>query len=518
LTVELQQGTSSLPIESAKREAAVTGLLDCLIAKNYEAANTHGGMETIRGLLEDSKELSVPVVDLAAVLPDLKSHKRSGLHIASYYELDDPNWYPELLEEFFSAGVGGSLMALKEFADCVGKYRVQRAPKKRGEARPPKTNLVPISDFFEPATTMIEFGVSERFKHYYDLLFKHFDDKAAVVWVCFGPRPGTPVKWEGSLFLVVRPLDGKEWQDETISRAVESVYSVLDASFHRAIVNSAYKKEAQHQLELTYFAFGHELKNRIDALRMGDLSNKIHKSAPKLIPDVDRCRDRLRTLRGMAGVFSIVAKSQDGVLPPTWVSASKIPGAPDVPTEKQCEELKAALVNAVTAFWYLEDAEERLALRQINGGRATEVKRPTAFQSTPLPPFTAANQEPHLCFLSGLAELCRNAAKVVLTASPKHDRPHIDFEVKVPRDVAFVATVTIINPIVGDQHEPSQSVGILAALFERLNGIVELEQAKVLPESYPHALSDDAYVSSLFLFYPKRIRVAASPHVPPEAL
>ena len=162
------------------------------------------------------------------------------------------------------------------------------------------------------------------------------------------------------MFLLVRPLSGTEWRDETIRRAVESVYSVLDASFHRAIVNTAYRQEAKHQLELTYFAFGHELKNRIDALRMGELSNKVHASAPKLIPDVDRCRDRLRTLRGMAGVFSIVAKSQDGVLPPTWVSASKIPAPPDVPTEKQCEELKAALSSAVAAFWYLEDAEELL--------------------------------------------------------------------------------------------------------------------------------------------------------------
>jgi hypothetical protein len=495
----------------------VTGLLDCLLDKNYTAANEHGGMRTIRSLLEDSKELAVPVVDLVAILPDLKSQARRGLHIASYYALDDKNWYPELLTTFFTRGVGGSLLALRQFAKCIGEYRVQRATKPRGKAKPLKADLVSMSAFFPPHPKILEYSVNDRFNEYSNLLFNHFDDHAAVVWVCFGPRGENSIQWAGSLFLLVRPLSGTEWRDETIRRAVESVYSVLDASFHRAIVNTAYRQEAKHQLELTYFAFGHELKNRIDALRMGELSNKVHASAPKLIPDVDRCRDRLRTLRGMAGVFSIVAKSQDGVLPPTWVSASKIPAPPDVPTEKQCEELKAALSSAVAAFWYLEDAEELLVLRQINGGCATEVKRPSAFQATPLPPFNAENLEPHLCFLSGLAELCRNAAKVVLTASPKHDRPHIDFAVDVSRDVAFKATVTIFNPVAGDQYKPSESVGILADLFKCLNSIVELEQAEVL-ESYPYALSGDAYVSSRFLFFPKRIRVAASPYIPSEAL
>jgi hypothetical protein len=41
LTVELHQDASPLPIESAKREPAVAGLLDCLIAKNYERTAPH---------------------------------------------------------------------------------------------------------------------------------------------------------------------------------------------------------------------------------------------------------------------------------------------------------------------------------------------------------------------------------------------------------------------------------------------------------------------------------------------
>ena len=114
------QDTSAFSIESAKREASVTGLLDCLIEKDYKAADAHGGMRTIRCLLEDSNELSVPVVDLAAVLPDLKSNMQSGLHIASYYALDDKAWYPRLLVKFFSMGVGGSLMALEEFGHVLG--------------------------------------------------------------------------------------------------------------------------------------------------------------------------------------------------------------------------------------------------------------------------------------------------------------------------------------------------------------------------------------------------------------
>ena len=504
-------------IESAEREAAVTGLLDCLLERDYAAADKHEGMRVIRKLLEGSKELSVPVVDLAAVLPDLKSHTRSGLHIASYYALDDREWYPELLNQFFAKGAGGSLMALKGFAGCVGKYRIQRAPRKRGGGRPMNTKLVPISDFFPPASSMMDSDVGERFRDYYDLLFEHFDDKAAVVWVCFGPRAGKSVDWAGSLFLVVRPAEGKAWRDEAVSRAVESVYSVLDASFHRAIVNSAFRQEAVHQLELTYFAFGHELKNRIDGLRIGDLSNKIHALAPKLIPDIDRCRERVYMLQGMAGVFSIAAKAQDGILPRTWVSASSILSPADVPTKAQCAEMKAALINAVKAYWHLEDVKGVLALRHVTDEGVTELKRPTSFQDVRLPPFNPRNPEPHLCFLSGLAEICRNAAKAVSGAAAQYDHPHIDFSVYVKCDASFEATVEIINPIVTDKVTPSKSVDILADLFGRLNKIVVLEQPAVKP-AYAHALSADTYVRSSYTFFPKRIGVAAAHIHPKEAI
>ena len=208
--MEHHRDTSQLPIESANREASVTGLLDCLLDKNYTAANEHGGMRTIRSLLEDSKELAVPVVDLVAILPDLKSQARRGLHIASYYALDDKNWYPELLTTFFTRGVGGSLLALRQFAKCIGEYRVQRATKPRGKAKPLKADLVSMSAFFPPHPKILDYSVNDRFNEYSNLLFNHFDDHAAVVWVCFGPRGENSIQWAGSLFLLVRPLSGTE--------------------------------------------------------------------------------------------------------------------------------------------------------------------------------------------------------------------------------------------------------------------------------------------------------------------
>ena len=505
----VKQKRAAVTIESAEHEADVTDLLDCLMEKDYEAAKRHKGMGTIRKLLEADGELEAPVIDLAAVLPDLGAHQLRGVHIGSYYALDDKNWYPNLLDNFFSKGVGGSLLALQGFRTCVGQYRIRRSTRKaRGARQPMNTEPVPIGDEFQPTPEKVDYDIDDRFDDYAGLLFEHFDELAVVVWICFGPRLHALVDWGGSLFLVVRPVNGAECQVEKLNHAIDKVYGVLNASFHRAIVNTGYKQQAKHQLELTYFAFGHELKNRIDALRTGELRNKIRAAARDLLPDIDRCREQLRTLRGMAGVFSIVAKTQDGKLPSTWITPVDIPAPSHVPTEAECAALRSSLLEAATHYAYLEDSGGSLTVRKIENGGATAVKRPSiAGWNELLPPFSVASQEPHLCFLAGLAELCRNAARVVLSASPKHDFAHIDVMVEVARDESFVATVTIFNPVVGNQNEPSQSVGILSDLFKRLNNIIELHQARDV-EHYEHAVSDNSYVMSRFQYFPKRISVA----------
>src|ERR1039458_1392513 len=370
-----------LHIEAAKREDSVTGLLDLLLAKKYDAARAHEGMDVIGEVLEGSQEMVAPVVDLAALLPDLGSHQLIGLHIASYCPFDDQEWYPKLLDRFFSIGIGGSLLALKNFGECVGQYRLRHNNVDRREPAPLNDYRVTKSDDFPPKPNSIDSDFDSRFDEYAGLLFEHFDRSAIAVWICFGARQSTPVHWGGSLFLVLQPAMGRDWKERTLEKTVETLFSILNAAFHRVIVNSVYKD----QLELTYFAFGHELKSRIDSLRLADLQNKIHDSAPALLPDVYQCRKRVRSLRGLAGVFSVVAKSQDGVLPSTWIASSDVPHAAYVPTEESRRQLEAALVSAVTNFVYTEASGDRLKLRHVCKGRVDDIAQPSSFDDTLLP-------------------------------------------------------------------------------------------------------------------------------------
>ena len=165
-------------------------------------------------------------------------------------------------------------------------------------------------------------------------------------------------------------------------------------------------------------------------------------------------------------------------------------------------------------FVYVEDsadpAKQRLVLRRVHQGKVEQVKRPGVFRSIELPPFNPENAEPHLCFLAGLAELCRNAARFVLDTPPiAMKTPHVDFSVKVTD--AIVATVTLHNPVVGEEFKHSKSIPLLAELFrdfDRDSGkvkAIEISPAEPVT-TYLHGLKGCRYVQSRFVYSPMNLR------------
>jgi hypothetical protein len=119
-----------------------------------------------------------------------------------------------------------------------------------------------------------------------------------------------------------------------------------------------------------------------------------------------------------------------------------------------------------------------------------------------LPQFRA-NSDAHLCFLSGLAELCRNATRAALDADPA--RPHIDFAVDV--SASLVATVTIFNPVTGNDLGQSKSVELLSELFGHFNKVVELFPAERIG-TYAYGRGSCSYASSRFVYSPMKLRFA----------
>ena len=100
--------TRIIRIEGARHEECVTDLLRQLLRGNYEAAEKHAAVPFVRSVLACGGRFTVPVLNLAAVLPNVESRKLIGLHIASYDgSRKDDDWYLKLLDQFFSAGVGG---------------------------------------------------------------------------------------------------------------------------------------------------------------------------------------------------------------------------------------------------------------------------------------------------------------------------------------------------------------------------------------------------------------------------
>jgi hypothetical protein len=167
-------------------------------------------------------------------------------------------------------------------------------------------------------------------------------------------------------------------------------------------------------------------------------------------------------------------------------------------------------VAAVQSLVHLEDslepAKQRMLLRRVSGSSAKTIGRPKVFGATALPPFELDNTEPSLCFLSGLAELCRNAARYVLD-TPGMKRPHVDFSVEVSDEL--VATVVLYNPIVGEDARHSQSIRLLAELFTTFGNVVgkvvEIFPAKLI-DRYPKSLGRYRYAEARFVYAPENLR------------
>lgn len=464
------------------------------------------GVNRLRELLSCGGRFNVPVLDLVAVLPDPDLRDIQGLHIASYYARNGfDRWYWGLLENFFNTGKG-SLLALEDYTQYIGKCQYfMKDPESSPVPGPRKTPLTERMTF-SPKQKVHKVDVEDRFAEYAKPVLAQVDGPARMAWICFGPRgrrSKNSLRWGGSLFAVMSSSNPSDLQSPALSEAVDYVYSVVNASFYRTIVDRAQQAEAAHRLALTYFAFGHDLKNRlarIDKYSVLALKEKLEQQAPALVPDIDQCHELLQVLTGMCGVFGAVAKTK-GRLPFAWTPSAKA----------RPKQLAQALVEAVQSFVHLEDsvepAKQRMLLRRVStSGALKKIERPRVFGATALPPFEMENTEPSLCFLSGLAELCRNAARYVLN-TPRLKRPHVDFSIEVSDDM--VATVKLYNPVVGEDATHSHSIKLLAELFTTF-GNVEGKVVTIVPatmkEDYAHGFDGYRYAESCFVYAPNNLR------------
>jgi hypothetical protein len=502
-------------IDGARHEEAVTDLLRLLLREDA-SAESHPAVGLLGDLLGNEDRFAVPIINIAAVLPEVGSGKLKGLHIASYpgCRVDD-DWYMVFLDKFFATGGKGSLLALSDYNQCVGTFSIHfGSSESLVSVAVPRPHTVTRCASFQPEPNSIEYQADKRFAEYAEPLLTYFSGPTAVVWICLGPSEKTSLQWGGSLFAVIQSATSEGLQPNRLKSNLDKIYAVLSAAFHRTIVDSGHREQAAHRLQLTYFAFGHDLKNRLETLGMDIFRNKIRDLAPQLLQDADDCYHRFMVLSGMCGVFEAVAKCDKGVLPNQWKAPEKGLGSDGYrPPKFAWTSLRKSLKNAVAVFFYLEDAAQQLQLRYIDIelGTVRRVSRPKSYRAT-LPQFKEVS-DGHLCFLSGLAELCRNAVRAAIVASKQIGmrKGHVDYSVEISE--SFVATVTLYNPYNGETIEPSMSVELLARLFDHFitpgigpekRPVVQLGQAMF--SDYSHARSACRYVCSRFVYSPMNLR------------
>src|SRR5258706_4268237 len=93
-------------LKYAGDEDVLTALLHGLLMTSPSGAvsTSPPGVDLLRSLLSCNGRVTVPVLDLVAVLPDADFRELIGLHIASYYGHDTRDrWYWALLEECFAS-------------------------------------------------------------------------------------------------------------------------------------------------------------------------------------------------------------------------------------------------------------------------------------------------------------------------------------------------------------------------------------------------------------------------------
>lgn len=496
-----------LDIQGAHDEDSIAELLRLLLSEkeaDFREAERHPAASRLASIFT-SPHVSVPVLNLAAVLPDLETRKRRGLHVARYEaEHADDTWYLRRLDTFFASGVRGSLLALKRYTEFIGRccvyfHEMHTAPS----SSVPRPCIVTKAMSFSPTPRTIDGDVERRFTEYAQPLLDEVAGPAGVLWICLGSRDEGSLQWGGSLFVVVQSSTPEALRSPVLTAAIEKAYGLLNGAFHRTIVDSGHREEAAYRLEQTYFAFGHELKNRLDTSGMKELRNSVRDEAPHLLREADDCFERFKSLSGLCGVFTAVAKAERGELPAEWIGSVDGPGSVSYhPTEQDRVLLSAALKRAVAAFIYVEDPGDRLTVRCISSNTVEDVCRPSSSYSAMLPPFSEKTEEPHLCFLSGLSELCRNAARAALATDLAPS--HVDFSVDVASNL--VASVTLYNPVQGRKLVVSKSIRLLNELFRRFDNAVELLPAERI-EGYPNSFfGADGYVHSRFIYSPMKLR------------
>ena len=136
---------------------------------------------------------------------------------------------------------------------------------------------------FSPQPKSIDYPVEDRFAEFATPLLGQFDSHAAVIWISFGPATDdTSLQWGGSVWAVLQSSSPEDLRSPMLNSAIEKLYAIFNAAFHRTIVDSGHREEASRRLELTYFAFGHDLKNRLGSLGLVELRNRLRDSAPNL--------------------------------------------------------------------------------------------------------------------------------------------------------------------------------------------------------------------------------------------
>jgi hypothetical protein len=289
-------------------------------------------------------------------------------------------------------------------------------------------------------------------------------------------------------------LDRRIRQHIEIKRFVEQSFAnTLHVHYQRTIQAG----QAIKSLSAASFVFGHETKNRADAIEANVHKQTIRQFlneawvSPTAREPLERMAEAFTLAEDLYGISELVsqlAKLATGELPEKWVLddfRDRVKAWPDDFRSRpdwylsrwaaSCKEYIRSSISPYLAKFRRKYPGKAFELREIVGDRP-QIREPLLVTGDPpnleLPPFHSSgdNRAPAIALLAGVAEHLRNAARYLIEpdnaglVARRFTAAHIDYQVECRADDLSLV-IRFWNPCVHKQPPLSATIEIMVDLF-----------------------------------------------------
>jgi hypothetical protein len=320
-----------------------------------------------------------------------------------------------------------------------------------------------------------------------------------------------------------------------VKRFVEQAFTNATIKHHLEEELKKSQKEAawRQMMGEASFVFGHETKNRADAMQPSVHKRKLREllDNPNL-SEKDKCAlhqmgesfSLVEELYGISELISQLSKISAGKLPMKWVQPNlkdKLQSWPSFFAEHSNEFIQQWIEGSRNFIKYslspyahmVSRTGETLLLREIVGNSLVDTEVMDVFAASPkiyLPPFHRfdENRAPTMAVLSCVGEHLRNAARYLVDSTQASLQKrvigflHIDFSINIDvnEDTSVPSIrISIWNPCADENHTPSETINIMSRLYGFMNNAISIAKCERREYLLGGKNKDDYLVSEVII-------------------